>query len=183
MFYISWKNNKIGRFSAFESRKCQQLNTCKKNKTIFDRLFFIYSTLVFFESLLGIGTSLGDLQDVEADSFAEWSTFTYSHNVSHLHVPVNIQSSTYVANITTNRYMQKHHTMEDIYKHNSDNTCTKKDIYISGLQQPFTIVSHLHTHSLETQNQKINKAAYRRMKNSRKKSQNVFGRLDLTLVR
>lgn len=73
----------------------------QKNKTIFDRLFFIYSTLVFFESLLGIGTSLGDLQDVEADSFAEWSTFTYSHNVSHLHVPVNIQSSTYVANITT----------------------------------------------------------------------------------
>lgn len=59
----------------------------QKNKTIFDRLFFIYSTLVFFESLLGIGTSLGDLQDVEADSFAEWSTFTYSHNVSHLHVP------------------------------------------------------------------------------------------------
>lgn len=73
----------------------------QKNKTIFERLFFIYSTLVFFESLLGIGTSLGDLQDVEADSFAEWSTFTYSHNVSHLHVPVNIQSSTYVANITT----------------------------------------------------------------------------------
>lgn len=155
----------------------------QKNKTIFDRLFFIYSTLVFFESLLGIGTSLGDLQDVEADSFAEWSTFTYSHNVSHLHVPVNIQSSTYVANITTNRYMQKHHTMEDMYKHNSDNTCTKKDIYISGLLQPFTIVSHLHNHSLETQNQKINKAAYRRMKNSKKKSQHFFGRLDLTLVR
>lgn len=79
--------------------------------------------------------------------------------------------------------MQKHHTMEDMYKHNSDNTCTKKDIYISGLLQPFTIVSHLHTHSLETQNQKINKAAYRRMKNSRKKSQNFFGWLDLTLVR
>lgn len=73
----------------------------QKNKTILDRLFFIHSTLVFFKSLLGIGTSLGDLQDVEADSFAEWSTFTDSHNVSHLHVPVNIQSSTYVANITS----------------------------------------------------------------------------------
>lgn len=68
--------------------------------------------------------------------------------------------------------MQKHHAMEDKYKHNSDNTYTKKDIYSSGLQQPFSILSFLHTHSLETQNQKINKAAYRQMKNSRKKSLN-----------
>lgn len=79
--------------------------------------------------------------------------------------------------------MQKHHAMEDKYKHNSDNTYTKKDIYSSGLQQPFSILSFLHTHSLETQNQKINKAAYRQMKNSRKKSLNFFGKLDLTLVR
>lgn len=64
--------------------------------------------------------------------------------------------------------------MEDKYKHNSDNTYTKKDIYSSGLQQPFSILSFLHTHSLETQNQKINKAAYGQMKNSRKKIFKLF---------
>lgn len=49
--------------------------------------YFLIGTLEFFESLLVIGTSLGDLQDVEADRFTEWPTFTDSDDVSQLHVP------------------------------------------------------------------------------------------------
>lgn len=74
--------------------------------------------------------------------------------------------------------MYKHHTMEEII-----NTCTKKDMYSSGLQQQlFSILSYLHTHDLEMLNEKINEVAYRQMNNFQKRILKLFWKVRITLM-